>query len=389
MVHTLLKPVLCKLVLCISLATLLPFISYSQDPSFSQFYANRIYLNPAFTGIESGIAVNGAARAQWLAVDGGFRTYGLTAELQLPVIKSGIALHLLRHEEGLADLNTTQVGLAYSYTIPGEKNNFHFGFEARVVQKSIDWNKLLFSDQLDPVYGAINPTAATPILDQIHYGDLDFGFIWRNEGKLKLGKSGIRKVRSHIGMSFHHLPYLLSRSSEGNDSFLNRDSRVAPRTTVHGGMIIPIKYYKGGAKNFAISPNFKLDMQGYQFMNFNENLTVGTIGLYGLIESVYLGVFYQNRVFAPSALHTDGIIVSFGGFVNPVGSGSNAPRLFYGFSADLNTQGVGPRAGSVFEVTFRYVFDTGLGFNGNSKNRSRRNHRNRSNKQLLDCKNFF
>ena len=45
----------------------------AQDPSFSQFYANRIYLNPAFAGIEGGISATAVARAQWLRADRGFR----------------------------------------------------------------------------------------------------------------------------------------------------------------------------------------------------------------------------------------------------------------------------------------------------------------------------
>ena len=62
----------------------------AQDPSFSQFYANRIYLNPAFTGLESGLTVGAVSRMQWLTVDGGFRTYGFTLELQEPHLSSGI-----------------------------------------------------------------------------------------------------------------------------------------------------------------------------------------------------------------------------------------------------------------------------------------------------------
>ncbi|MCB0634515.1 MAG: type IX secretion system membrane protein PorP/SprF, partial [Lewinella sp.] len=39
----------------------------AQDPSFSQFYANRVYLNPAFVGLESGITLSATSRMQWLA----------------------------------------------------------------------------------------------------------------------------------------------------------------------------------------------------------------------------------------------------------------------------------------------------------------------------------
>ena len=58
-------------------------LCFGQDPSFSQFYANRIYLNPAFTGIENGISFAGTSRNQWSKVDQGFKTYIASVEFQL------------------------------------------------------------------------------------------------------------------------------------------------------------------------------------------------------------------------------------------------------------------------------------------------------------------
>ena len=44
----------------------------AQDPFISQFFANRMYLNPAFTGIEDGLQANITARNQWYAADKGY-----------------------------------------------------------------------------------------------------------------------------------------------------------------------------------------------------------------------------------------------------------------------------------------------------------------------------
>lgn len=370
------------------LVTLLNCISpslFAQDPSFSQFYANRVYLNPAFVGLESGLTVTGAARMQWLRVDQGFRTYGMTVETQLPVVRLGLGLHLLRDEEGIGNLVTNQAGFALSYTIPGRKDNIHFGFEGKVVQKTIDWDRLLFSDQLDPVYGVVQPTSMVPVLDKVMYGDLDFGVVWRHESDLKMRGRTMQKIRSHLGLSFHHLPYLLSSSADGNDSFLNLDTKIAPRTTIHGGMIIPITFLTGTGMDISFSPNIKLDMQGYQFMSVKENLMVGTLGMYTLVNSFYLGVLYQNRIYAPNHFHTDAFILTFGGYTNTGNrSGGDQPSFFFGISADLNSTGVGPAAGSVFELTFRYRFlrEMNMGGKGRSGNRGSKN-------RILDCKSFF
>ena len=356
--------------------------TFAQDPSFSQFYANRIYLNPAFTGIESGIALTSTARAQWLSVDKGFRTYGTTLEMQLPVARLGVGLHVLRNEEGVAALNTNQIGTALSYTIPGKHNNVHFGFEGRMIQRSIDWSKLVFSDELDPVYGQIYASSIAPVMDRVTFGDFDFGIVWRRDHKNKRGQ----QIRSHLGLSIHHLPYLFQNSTRGNDSFLNLENSIAPRTTLHGGWIIPLKVFRGTERQVALLPHFKIDMQGYKWLNFSENLTVATAGLYSLIDNLYIGLFYQNKWLAPDAFHTDAFIISIGGYINPYGesAGKKSPRLFFGLSADINSTGVGPAAGSVFEATFRYIFAPSL-----SGSLSQKGNRARSKKRILDCKDFF
>ncbi|MEZ5043827.1 MAG: PorP/SprF family type IX secretion system membrane protein [Saprospiraceae bacterium] len=373
-----------RLLLPVALGLISPLLK-AQDPSFSQFYANRIYLNPAFAGLESGITLAGVSRIQWLNADQGFRTFGASLETQLPFVGIGLGLHVMSNTEGLANLQSNQAGVVFSYTIPGEKSNLHFGMEGRLVQKHLDWDRLVFSDQLDAIYGVVQNSSVMPVLDQVTYGDFDFGVVWRRVGDLGNGKKRLRNVRSQLGLSFHHLPYLVSKSAKGNDSFLNTESAVAPRTTFHGGLIIPLKIFQGTGFDVSFSPNIKVDMQGYKFLNFQENITVSTVGMYGLVNSFYLGLLYQNRFFAPNATHTDAFILTVGGYAMSSSNDrkNSDPRLFFGASVDINTTGVGPVAGSVFEMTFRYRFlpDINLG--------SGKNSRSRSGKKILDCKDFF
>lgn len=355
----------------------------AQDPSFSQFYANRIYLNPAFAGLEQGVTINASARSQWINIDKGFKTIDFTVDTRLPALGIGAGIHLLRDEAGIAGLTTNQAGFVLSYTIPGKKDNLHFGLEGKFIQKTLNWSDLVFSDQLDPWDGLIYPGSLNKVLDKVSYGDLDFGMVWRHNGTLKMGKHKIKDVRSHLGLSFHHFPYFLNKNLKGNDSFLNQEFRVAPRFTIHGGMIIPVKVLSGTGTTISFSPNFKLDTQGKDLLNLNNNMTVGTIGFYTLVNNFYAGLLYQNRVFLPTYLHTDAYILTFGTYTNPnFRNQGKTPSLFLGFSIDLNTTGIGPATGSVFEFTIRYRFleNAGFGMRGRGKSRS---------KNVLDCKNFF
>ena len=73
----------------------------AQDPAFSQFYANKLYLNPAFAGSQEGLTLSTAYRNQWSYVPGGFNTYAVSADIQEPYINSAfgfLASNVLTNE---------------------------------------------------------------------------------------------------------------------------------------------------------------------------------------------------------------------------------------------------------------------------------------------------
>lgn len=350
----------------------------AQDPSFSQFYANRIYLNPAFTGLEAGLTVAAVSRMQWLNVDSGFRTYGFSLEMQEPAVNSAFGLSLYQDQQGLAQLNTTSIGLAYAYTLAMKNHNVHFGMQARWVQKSVDWDKITFSDQLDPVYGSIYPTSAVPILNRITYSDFDAGIVWRFNSDIRMGKRRMRDSRHSIGVAVHHLPQLFNQNG-GYESFQQLETRVAPRVTIHFGSVLPIVWFASGTKNIAISPTFKYDLQGDDLSSPSKNLQVFTTGGYFVYDGVYVGALYQNKRLISGPQNTNALILAFGAFIQP--KKKDASNMFIGFSYDANTTGVGSRAGGVFELAFRYNFSGIPSIFGASKKR-------KSNKPL-DCFRFF
>jgi len=47
----------------------------AQDPNFTQFYSNRIYMNPAYAGADPGMRLNLNYRRLWASVPGQFQTF--------------------------------------------------------------------------------------------------------------------------------------------------------------------------------------------------------------------------------------------------------------------------------------------------------------------------
>lgn len=363
---------------CILFLSLACHQSFSQDPSFSQYYANRIYLNPAFTGIEAGLTVAAVSRMQWLNVDSGFRTYGFSMEIQEPAVNSAIGLSIYQDKQGLAQLNTTSVGLSYAYVLTMSKHNVHFGLQARWVQKKVDWSKITFSDQLDPVYGAIFTTSAVPILNRVTYSDFDAGVVWRFETDLRFGKKRFRDTRHSIGLAIHHMPQLFNNNG-GIESFQQLETRVAPRLTLHFGSVLPIAWFANGSKNIAVSPTFKYDLQGDELKRPGQNLQVFTMGGYVVYDGVYIGALYQNKRLITGPQNTNALILAIGTYITPKKKTGN--NLFLGFSYDANTTGVGTRAGGVFELAMRYNLTEAPHIFGEAKRRN--------GKKPLDCYKFF
>ncbi len=351
----------------------------AQDPSFSQFYANRIYLNPAFTGLEAGLSVAGVSRMQWVNVDQGFRTYGFSAEIQEPFINSGIGISIFRNTQGLAQLNSTSVSMSYAYLIPMKNHNIHIGVEAAWNQKRVDWDKLIFSDQLDQINGNVYSSTFTPVIDKTSYTDFNMGVLWRFNSDMNIFKKRFRDVHHSVGISMSHLPALFG-SNAGQESLQNLETQLTPRMTFHAGSMIPLTYFNTGKNELMISPNFKADVQGDGLFKFKDNLQVFTYGGYLLYNGYYVGALYQNKNVLSHHKNTNAWILAFGAYVEY----NKGKKMFIGFSYDANTTGVGAAAGNVYEIAFRWTGNSTVSIFGPPGGGKGKNG-----KRALDCYHFF
>ena len=96
--------------------------SSGQDPTFSQFYANKLYLSPSFAGATEQYRLAMNYRNQWPAVPGVFHTYSISFEKAMPNFNSGIGILATYDVAGSGNLSTTNIGLLYSYDFNINKN---------------------------------------------------------------------------------------------------------------------------------------------------------------------------------------------------------------------------------------------------------------------------
>ncbi|PCJ86393.1 MAG: hypothetical protein COA57_06130 [Flavobacteriales bacterium] len=221
----------------------------AQDPQFTQFYANPLYLNPAFAGTARCPRLLMNYRNQWPGISGTFVTYSASYDQHVDAIAGGIGVVVFHDRAGEGTLNNTNVSLIYSYDRP---INRHFtikaALQAAFFQKTLDWDRLTFGDMIDPRYGFIYDTQEVQG-DQAVY-NVDFA----------AGVLGFSK-KFYGGFAAHHI-------TQPDEGFIG-SSKLPIKWTVHAGALIPLQR---DAEESSISPNILFKQQ--------QNFTQILMGIY-------------------------------------------------------------------------------------------------------------
>jgi type IX secretion system PorP/SprF family membrane protein len=190
------------------------FVMRSQDMHFSQFYASRLYLNPAFTGANVCSRVSLIYRNQWTGVSTAYRSYIGSFDHYFPNKNIGIGLQFGQDVAGTGALKTTIINPLIAYeTKLSRKFALRFGAQPGITIKSIDMNRLTFGDQL--YRGGNVTTIESPVISRTYF---DFG-----AGTLLYGAG------FWLGTSVYHI----NRPDES--LFSTGYNRIPIRYSVHGG----------------------------------------------------------------------------------------------------------------------------------------------------------
>lgn len=241
--------------------------AFAQDPEFTQFYANPIYLNPAFAGSARCPRVNLNYRNQWPALSGTFVTYTASYDQHVEALGGGLGLLVLNDKAGEGTLTTTQLSGMYSYQLNVTREfSVRFGMQGTYFQKKVDWDKLTFGDMIDPRYGFVYETQEIRPNTNKSFWDFSAGI---------LGYSS----RFYGGVAVNHLTEpeeFYIKSAEG--------SRLPMKITVHAGAVIPIAGSRDGSTY--VSPNFIWQKQ----RDFNQY----NIGFYVAKAPLVGGLWYRG-----------------------------------------------------------------------------------------------
>ena len=309
-----------------AILVLMGLAANAQDPQFSQYYASPLYLNPAFAGTTNQHRIVLNHRLQWPTLPQTFATYALSYDFYKPDLRSGFGLLMTTDKAGSAGLRSTNVGAIYSYKIamPGKwvfTPGLYFGYGSR----SIDFNKLVFGDQIE--FDQNGVPSQDPVLNELgntSYFDSGFGLLFYNS-------------KFWIGGSWWHI-------NRPNISFLDREDRIPSKYTIHGGAKLPL--YSGPGRrvsNSYLTPSFVYRLQG-QFSQLD-------LGVNYHVDPVHVGIWYRGLpLFQNVAGNTsrDAIVFIIG---------LQFSNFELGYSYDFTISELGVNSGGAHEISIVYRFD--------------------------------
>lgn len=136
----------------------------AQDPAYQSFAQNRFLFNPSLTGSYGAQAWKVRSKTQWNNDGGGgYKTVSLLFEETMPCSILDIGAKVNYNEEGAGIYQTLDFGFLTSAFLPfptgrQHDHNARIGLDFSWGVNTIDFNRLVWSDQLDPKYGNVNPT---------------------------------------------------------------------------------------------------------------------------------------------------------------------------------------------------------------------------------------
>ena len=206
----------------------------AQDPAFSQFYANPLFLNPALAGATECGRLNLNYRNQWPAMGNAFITYGVSYDQNLESIKSGFGVVIMSDRQGDGALTRSSASLFYSYKLKvSDPITISFGVEGSYLQDHLDWDKLQFADQFNIETKQFDlPTSETPpSRNSVATPDFSVGAVMNYYDEW------------FAGVAVNHI-------TEPDISFYdNTTSKLSMKYTVHGGVNVNLS--KGMLGNFS------------------------------------------------------------------------------------------------------------------------------------------
>lgn len=290
-----------------------------QDAEFSQFYANPLYLNPAFTGTSEYQRVVTNYRNQWPNKGNTYVTYNFTYDKYVSNIKGGIGVKLMYDRELNGVVKSINTSFLYSYHINVNDRLFYtMALEAGFIYKQFNTSGLIFPGMIDQGTGVISGIYPLPFENgQKIFPDFSFGVAGQMDDV-------------YFGVALHHL-------TQPDQSIIEGDQvgRLPLKITLHAGAK-GHRFHRGLiSREFTLSPNLVYRQQG-SFKQVNA-------GIYMKEDWLAFGLWYRNNL----SIRPDALIAMIG---------FQRPKFQFGYSFDFSLSNVSAYSYGSHEISMTFFF---------------------------------
>ncbi len=308
-----------KCVLLFSICFMLVPDMQAQDPHFSQFYANPLYLNPALAGSVICPRVTANYRNQWPSLPGNYVTYNAAYDQYFPGISGGIGVLATSDRIGSGAILSNSFSAMYSFKMDVTRDfSIRAALQAGITNRRLDFDNLIFGDQIDPILGYIRPSEVQWTgRENKTFLDFSTGFMGYSDN-------------FYFGFAVHHV-------TQPDEGFINV-AKLPFKFTGHAGTVINLREPGRGGRS-KTDPTLSPNILYMQQLNFHEL----NYGFYFNLYPFVAGMWFRQNFENPDAL------------IFLLGMEYNSFKFAYSY--DLTVSKLANSTGGAHELSLGYVFN--------------------------------
>jgi type IX secretion system PorP/SprF family membrane protein len=258
----------------------------SQDMNYSQYFSTPIYYNPAYTGINTGVRARFLYRNQWPSLPISFKSYYFSADLgdrNLPG-SGGLGIIINQDTPGVGLINNFGAALTIGVRIPITSFMVsQIGVKAGIMQRRVNWDDLVYSNNLDPKYGNIYPSLVpSPEADKRVVPDFGVGGVLQF-----INPAG--NVSGNIGFAVDHI-------FRPDVSFLSTGSAPYPRKWIGQFDVILSTGPGGSSSSMSRGSDDPLKVNIGGIYQNQASLNSLQVGLNLLKYNIYVGGWFKSTM---------------------------------------------------------------------------------------------
>lgn len=291
----------------------------AQDPEFSQFYANPLYLNPAFTGTSglSRVAIN--YRNQWPNHENTFVTNYLSYDKFVSSLRGGIGFQAMYDVQLNGIIRNLNSSFLYAHHFKvNDRLFFSLALEAGVIYKQYNVSELVFPGMIDQNTGGIYGIYVLPV-ENGHKLIPDFS----------VGVVG-QQDDVYFGLAINHLTQPEQSLLKGDES-----GRLPLKITLHAGAKGHEFHHGLLSRAFTLSPNLVYQQQG-SFKQIN-------LGIYMKEDWLTFGLWLRNNL----SVRPNSVIAMFG---------YQQAKFQFGYSFDYTLSNLAGYGYGAHEISLIFFF---------------------------------